>query len=259
MSFHACHGDLPDDDAHRHPPEHRSSRHGRSNCQWMMRRGPHTKCHLPRLSGHGSRRCTSQFNLWKIEPTDTPDRAGPFRSPAWILWVPELDSFPGGLHRMSGGHRGGGGWGGVFFFFWESFDACLPRLEGHVGGLVALPIDDAIYDHRCLEVTATHNRVPAMASVTARRRRLLRDLRRDRARASYRCRSPTRVRGPPSLRSSREPAFSIARDGALADPSRTRSGSEARFSRRTARCVACPRSKPGDPGMQAYKFEMGGE
>jgi hypothetical protein len=108
-------------------------------------------------------------------------------------------------------------------------------------------------------VTATRNRFPPIASVTARHRTFLRDLRRDRSRASQRRRPRTRARSPPSMRSSCEPAFSIARDGPLEGPFGTRSGSAPCLWRRADRRVVCPGSKPGDPGMQAYKFETRAE
>jgi hypothetical protein len=168
-----------------HPLEHRSSKHGRSTCYWMMGRPP-------RMEGHPSTLGRSPVETMNTTLLSLEARAARQVGSGRIVSVPGMDTLGPRTWQLP--------WRPSSHVGWASkprcpdsegspprqrgFDACQPRLEGHEASLDALPVDDTTSDHRCLEMTPTRNRVPAMASVTARRRRLLRDLRRDRARAS---------------------------------------------------------------------------
>ena len=177
----------------RHPLEYRSPRHGRSTRQrihGLSSTHGRSLLHASQVTGrdhepHGPTPGRSSRPTSRIGPDCFGDRHGYSGSPnliaSLVACIATLAAIEGSLlgHRSLVARTTKSR-----FHDNEATMPTYPRLEGQQGRLEALPIDDAISHHRGVEVTARDPRVPAIASYTARHRRLLPGLRRDRSRAS---------------------------------------------------------------------------
>jgi hypothetical protein len=169
-----------------HPLEHRSSKHGRSTCYWMMGRPP-------RMEGHPSTLGRSPVETMNTTLLSLEARAARQVGSGRIVSVPGTDTLGPRTWQLPWRPSSHVGWASKLRNpdsegsspRQRSLDARRPWLEGHQGRLEALPIDDATSGRRSLEVTAAHNRATAIVSHAARHRRLLPDLRRDRSGPSW--------------------------------------------------------------------------
>jgi hypothetical protein len=225
VSLHACHVALPDDDAHA------SSLRTSILQAW--------KVDLPMDDGSSSKHGRSPLHAWQVtgrddehHPSTLGGSGGPRSGSGRIVSVTGMDTL--GLRTWSLPWWAASHAGRASKARYPNSEDSPPRQRGFDAratkaggprGKARCPADRRCDFRSSKPESHGHaTRIPAIASVTARQRRLLPELRRDRSQASSRRRPPTKARSPPSTRSSCESAFSIAGDGDLVGPSGTRSG-----------------------------------